>query len=96
MYVCMYVYVVIKIGIARKSLKYVETWYFKHFKANSFKIDLKNARWPVIDTINCVNEAWSKWKSVFLNILNKQVPKRKTVTGLQIDWLSFKKARKKE
>lgn len=34
------VYAVRKIGIPRKNPKYVETRNFKHFKANSFKIDL--------------------------------------------------------
>jgi len=61
------VYAVRKIGIPRRNPKYVETGNFKHFKANFPKTDLKHARWPVIDTINCVNEAWGKWISVFLN-----------------------------
>ena len=116
------VYAVRKIGIPRKNPKYVETRNFKHFKANSFKIDLINAQWPVINRISCVNEAWGKWKSVFLNILNNHAPKRiirvrnkpaprlnskvrqlmlnrdylkkKAVkTGLQNDWLSFKKVK---
>ena len=51
------VYAVRKIGILRKNPKYVETRNFKHFKANSFKIDLINAQWPVINRISCVNEA---------------------------------------
>ena len=29
----------------------------------------------MIDRINCINEAWGKWESVFLNILNKHAAK---------------------
>ena len=85
------VYAVRKIGIARKNPKYVETRNFKHFKANSFKIDLINAQWPVINRISCVNEAWGKWKSVFLNILNKHAPKRIIrVRNKPAPWLNTK------
>lgn len=37
-----FVYVVRKIGILRKNLKYVEIWNFKYFKVNFFKIDFIN------------------------------------------------------
>ena len=85
------VYAVRKIGIPRQNPKYVETRNFKHFKANSFKIDLINAQWPVINRISCVNEAWGKWKSVFLNILNKHAPKRIIrVRNKQAPWLNSK------
>ena len=85
------IYAVRKIGIPRKNPKYVETRNFKHFKENSFKIDLINAQWPVINTISCVNEAWGKWKSVFLNILNKHPPKRIIrVRNKPAPWLNSK------
>ena len=71
------IFAIRKIGVLRQSPRYVETRYFKKWKANAFISDLRNSRKPITDSDSSnVNENWSKWKCSFLDILNKQAPKR--------------------
>jgi len=44
------IFVVRKIGIPRRSPRYVETRNFKKFNANAFLSDLKNSHWPQINS----------------------------------------------
>ena len=71
------IFAIRKIGIPRRSPRYVETRNFKKFNANAFLSDLKDSHLPQFDanSVN-VNEAWLIWKDNFLNVLNKHAPKR--------------------
>ena len=71
------IFAIRKIGIPRRSPRYVETRNFKKFNANAFLSDIKNSHLPQFDSnlVN-INETWHIWKSNFLNILNKHAPRR--------------------
>ena len=71
------IFAIRKIGIPRRSPRYIETRNFKKFNSNAFLSDIKDSHLPQFDanSVN-VNEAWLIWKNNFLNVLNKHAPKR--------------------
>ena len=68
------IYAVRKIGIPRNNPKFIVTRNLKHFDERQTKFDLQSARWPPIKSNNDVNEAWTQWKTKFLEILDKHAP----------------------
>ena len=65
------IFVIRKIGIPRRSPRYVQTRNFKKFNANAFLSDIRNSHLLQLDSNSVnVNEAWHIWKNNFLNILN--------------------------
>ena len=71
------IFAIRKIGIPRRSPRYVETRNFKTFNANSYLSDINNSHFPQLDSNSVsINEAWFIWKNNFLNVLSKHAPKR--------------------
>jgi len=65
------IFVIRKIGIPRRSPRYVETRNFKKFNASASLSDVKTSPLPQVDSnLVIVNKAWHIWKNNFLNILN--------------------------
>ena len=65
------IFAIRKIGIPRRSPRYVETRNFEKFNATAFLSDIRNSHLLQLDSNSVnVNEAWHIWKNNFLNILN--------------------------
>ena len=75
------IFAVGKIGTPRGNPRFIKSRSFKNFDQNRFKLDLQNANWPPIGSVNNANDYWSKWKSIFLEIVDKHAPCRTKKCG---------------
>ena len=83
------IFAVRKIGTPRGNPRFIESRSFKNFDQNRFKLDLQNANWPPIGSVNNANDYWSKWKSIFLEIVDKHAPCRtKKVRSRPSPWIT--------
>ena len=83
------IFAVRKIGTPRGNPRFIESRSFKNFDQNKFKLDLQNANWPPIGSVYNANDYWSKWKSIFLEIVDKHAPCRtKKVRSRPSPWIT--------
>ena len=69
--------------------KYVTNRNFKNFDADAFNEDLKNLSWHEILSMKDANTMWTKWKTLFLTVLERHAPhKMRRVKHKQMPWMS--------
>ena len=71
-----FIYIIRKIGLSRGNPKVIVSRNLKSFDQTAFLLDLQNANWPSAIAVSDVNDFWSKWKDIFLQITSKHAPSR--------------------
>ena len=63
-----------------KLQKESKVYLVRHFKkrdSNQLILDLANAPWQVMDIFDHIDNKWSYWKSLFLNVVDSQIEKER-------------------
>lgn len=60
---------------------------FKKCDCHQLILDLANAPWQVMDIFDDINDKWSYWKSLFMNVIDSHAPLILRMRGPCDDWI---------
>jgi len=77
------------IKLGKGEPKVIQTRNLKNFSEDKFIGNIQNATWPVTENFLSVEEAWTAWKNVFTEILEKHAPTRRfRIRSKQSPWIN--------
>ena len=72
----------------------------KHYYVESFRSLLSNCDWSIVLDCNCVNTAWTNFKTIFVDVLDQIAPERDVCIKMCSDpWMTsaiLEKLRKRD